>query len=360
MSQCSRKRTAKAVVSALLFTLLSAAMSVAHAADRPSFRVAWSIYVGWMPWDYAERTGILGKWADKYDIDIELVQMNDYIESINQYTAGQFDAVTATNMDILTIAAASGVDSTALIVGDYSNGNDGIVLGKGRTLADIRGERVHLVELSVSHYLLARALSTVGLSERDVTVVNMAEADLVAGWASGSVPAVVTWNPMLMQLRDRADTATVFDSSSTPGEILDLTVIKTEVMQAHPALAKALTGAWYETIAVLADPERREAAQSFMATASGTDLQSFQRQLETTYLFQQPDEAVSFVQSRKPREIMEKVAEFSWEKGLYGPMAPDAGFVGIEFADGSVWGNGANVQLRFTDEFMRMAATDAL
>ena len=71
-----------------------------------------------------------------------------------------------TNMDALTIPAAGGVDTTALIVGDFSNGNDGIVLKGKDELADIKGQKVNLVELSVSHYLLARALETVGLTEK--------------------------------------------------------------------------------------------------------------------------------------------------------------------------------------------------
>ena len=44
------------------------------AAERTSFNVAWSIYVGWMPWDYADQSGILKKWADKYGIKIKLTQ----------------------------------------------------------------------------------------------------------------------------------------------------------------------------------------------------------------------------------------------------------------------------------------------
>ena len=85
-----------------------------------------------------------------------------------------------TNMDALTIPAAGGVDTTALIVGDFSNGNDGIVLKKGKTLADIKGQKINLVELSVSHYLLARALDTVKLTEKDIKVVNTSDADIVA------------------------------------------------------------------------------------------------------------------------------------------------------------------------------------
>ncbi len=48
---------------------------------------------------------------------VEIVQINDYVESINQYTAGAFDGVSATNMDTLSIPSGSGVDTTALIVG---------------------------------------------------------------------------------------------------------------------------------------------------------------------------------------------------------------------------------------------------
>ncbi len=347
------------VISSLAATLLTAALcSTSALAETPRFTLAWSIYVGWMPWEYADSQGILGRWAERYGIEIEVVQVNDYIESVNQYTAGQFDAVTATNMDILTIASASGVDSTALIVGDYSNGNDGVVLRDAGELTAIRGQRVNLVELSVSHYLLARALDSVGLSERDVTLVNTSDADMVSAWAGSGVPAVVTWNPMLAEIREMPSAHAVFDSSQIPGEILDLTVVNTATLAAHPELGKALAGAWYETLSRMFDAQQSEAVQQHMAAASGTNLTSFQRQLASTHLFTLPADGVAFVTSDAPRETMQRVAEFSWDKGLLGPAAPDPGFVGIEFADGSVWGNGDNVQLRFTAQYMRSAAAD--
>ncbi len=345
-----------ALATALLICFLSlSALGSEKDTDKPSFKLAWSIYVGWMPWEYADAKGIVDKWADRYGIDIEVVQVNDYIESVNQYTAGQFDAVMATNMDILTIAAASGVDSTALIVGDYSNGNDAVVLRNTDKLAAIRGQRVHLVELSVSHYLLARALDSVGLSERDITLVNTSDADMVSAWAGTGVPAIVTWNPMLAEIRDLPAANPVFDSSQIPGEILDLTVVNTETLKAHPELGSALAGAWYETIDLMFAEQSSTAVQQHMAAASGTDLPSFKRQLETTHMFAKPDDGVAFVNSAAPKQTMQRVAEFSFDKGLLGPVAPDPGYVGIEFADGSLWGNASNVQLRFTNEFMRAA-----
>src|SRR4030088_2270228 len=126
---------------AAVFTCLLCAVLVMHpaaGAEKKNFKVAWSIYVGWMPWDYANQSGILKKWADKYGIVIQLTHINDYIESINQYTAGSFDACVMTNMDALTVPAAGGVDSTALIVGVSSNVNDCFVLqGIGHTRSAI-------------------------------------------------------------------------------------------------------------------------------------------------------------------------------------------------------------------------------
>src|SRR5687768_14881232 len=280
------------MTSVLLVALVAvAATQTSYAADsKKSYKVAWSIYVGWMPWDYADQSGILKKWADKYGIEIKLTQINDYVESINQYTAGGFDACVMTNMDMLTIPSAGGVDSTALIVGDFSNGNDGVVLkGKGKKLADIKGQSVNLVELSVSHYLLARGLDSVKLTEKDIKVVNTSDADIVSVFATPGVTATVTWKPQLAEVIAIPKTTLVFDSSKIPGEILDLMVVNSATLKANPKLGKALVGAWYETLSVMLGKDAKAtAALESMAKASGTDLAGFKGQLATTYLYATP------------------------------------------------------------------------
>ena len=149
-------------LTALLVTACSGSEEEA-AAPKTEFNIGWSIYAGWMPWPYAEQAGIVKKWGDKYGITIKFVQVNDYIESVNQYTAGKLDGVTVANMDALTIPAAGGKDTSAIILGDYSNGNDAVLLKGASNVAAIKGREVYLVELSVSHYLLARALEKNGM-----------------------------------------------------------------------------------------------------------------------------------------------------------------------------------------------------
>src|ERR1700712_558198 len=245
-------------------TLAAFVAAPAYAAPKKDFKVAWSIYVGWMPWGYAADTGIVKKWADKYGLNIEVKQFNDYVESVNQYTAGAFDAVTATNMDALSIPAAGGVDTTAVVMGDFSNGNDAVILKNKADLAAIKGQKINLVEFSVSHYLLARALETKHLAEKDIKVVNTSDADMAAAYKTAEVTAVVTWNPIVAEILGSPDAKKVFDSSQIPGEIMDLMVVNTEVLRENPDFGKALVGIWYETIAKMngADAEGRAAKEA--------------------------------------------------------------------------------------------------
>jgi NitT/TauT family transport system substrate-binding protein len=340
----------------------SASQTVLAAAEKSSFNVAWSIYVGWMPWDYADQSGILKKWATKYGLKIKLTQVNDYVESINQYTAGQFEACVMTNMDMLTIPAAGGVDSTALIVGDFSNGNDGVVLkGKGKKLEDSKGQKINLVELSVSHYLLVRGLTSVGLRERDVKIINTSDADVVAAFSTPASTAVVTWKPQLSTILAMPDAQLVFDSSKIPGEILDLMVVNTATLSANPKLGKALVGAWYETLAVmLKNDAAAKAAQTAMAKASGTDFAGFASQLATTHLFGTPADAYQFVMGDSIIKNMDLVRRFSFDHGILGQGAGSVDAVGIQFAAGKFLGDARNAKMRFDPSYMKMAMDGAL
>ncbi|MGO1081183.1 putative urea ABC transporter substrate-binding protein [Inquilinus sp. CA228] len=346
----------------LLLALISAlAVAPAWAAPKKSFDVAWTIYVGWMPWPYAAETGIVKKWADKYGITINVVQINDYVESINQFTAGKFDGVTLTNMDALTIPAAGGVDTTALIVGDFSNGNDGIVSKTAGSVAALKGQSLNLVELSVSHYLLARALDAADLSERDVKVINTSDADIVAAFKSPDVASVVTWNPLLAEVTAEPGATLLFDSSKVPGEIIDLMGVNTETLKDNTDFGKALVGIWYETLALVTDPgEKGRAAREAMAKQSGTDLAGFEAQLAATRLFADPKEAVAFSQSPELVRTMDLVRSFSFDHGLLGEGARSKDAVGIGFAKGETLGDAGNVKLRFDPTYMALAADGKL
>jgi NitT/TauT family transport system substrate-binding protein len=350
-------------LAATLFAAVLAvpSFSAAEAEAKKDFKICWSIYVGWMPWGYLADSGVMKKWADKYGITVEITRINDYVESINQYTAGGFDGCSMTNMDALSIPAGGGVDTTALIIGDFSDGNDAVILKDKSALADIAGQKVNLVELSVSHYLLARALDTVGLAEKDLTVVNTSDADMVAAYGTSDVTAVVTWNPLVSEILAMPGANNVFDSSKIPGEVIDMMVVNTATLKDNPALGKALVGAWYEVMGLMSsDTPEGKAAKEEMAKASGTDLAGFDAQLASTEMFYDPAKAVAFANGAELPKTMDHVRNFLFSHGILGTNATSVDMVGMSFPDGSTLGDANNVKLRFDPAFMAEAEAGTL
>jgi NitT/TauT family transport system substrate-binding protein len=330
-------------------------------APKTEFTIGWSIYAGWMPWPYAQESGIVRKWADKYGIKIKLVQVNDYVESVNQYTAGKLDGVVATSMDTLTIPSAGGKDTSVVILGDYSDGNDGVVLKNGRSMADIKGRSVNLVELSVSQYLLARGLEKSGMKLSDIKTVNTGDADIVGAFASPQVTAVVTWNPQLSEVKKAAGATLVFDSHQIPNEILDVMAVSSATLKANPALGKALAGIWYETMAVMhRDDAAGRAARAQMAHDAGTTPESYDSQLKTTHLYYTPADAVALAKSPELVTVTDRVRQFSFAKGLFGPAATTVDAIGISFPGGKTLGNASAIKLRYDPTYMQMAADGKL
>lgn len=330
---------------------------------KPKFTLMWSIYVGWMPWPYAAESGIIKKWADKYGIEID-VRQADYIPSIEAYVAGKADACVMTNMECLDMPAASGIDNTVVVVGDFSNGNDVLYTRDDLQVPQLRGKQVVLVELSVSHYLLVRALELKGngLAEKDVKILNTSDADIAPVFVSNpSQKAVVTWNPMALEIEQTPGVKRVFDSAAIPGEILDLLVVKTDVLKKNPQLGKALTGAWYEIMGIMStrSPEA-EKAIARMAELSGATPASFIQQLKTTAMYYRAQDAVAFTQSPELFRNMDFVRKFCFEHKLLGENATSVDQVGIQFPDGKVLGDAKNVKMRFSTEHMQMAAEGKL
>ncbi len=350
----------KLTVALLIMTVLSTLFSGQLLAKK-QFKIAWSIYAGWMPWDYAQNSKIIDKWAKNYGIQIELVRM-DYIPSIEAYVAGQVDGCVMTNMECLDMPAASGIDSTALIIGDYSNGNDALLVRDNLKIRDLKGKEISLVELSVSHYLLARALEMNGLKESDVKVVNTSDSDIGPIFISNkSAKAVITWNPIVMEIEKTPGVSKIFTSADIPAEVLDLMIVNTKTLKQNPALGKALTGAWYEVMDIMSGKgPKTDKALTYMAKSAECSLADYKAQLKTTAMFYKAKDAVKFAEGANIKKKMDFVRLFCFSHGLLGENAKSVDVVGIQYPDGSIAGNKKKPTFRFDVSYMKMAAEGKL
>jgi NitT/TauT family transport system substrate-binding protein len=354
----------------LLFAATISALAVGlHPAvpDKPAFTVGWSVYVGWNPYYYMAKSGIMRKWADKYGINIK-VQRFDYAPSLEAFVAKNIDACAMTNMEALDMPAAAGVDTTAIIVGDYSNGNDAVLTRNGVTFKNLPGKKLLLVEKTVSQYLFERGMAINGLESqiKRVRLVNTSDADIAAAFMSDtSHEAVVTWKPLVSQISKLKGVSNIFNSSQIPGEILDLTVIRTEVLDRKDGsgqrFAKALAGAWYETMALMSGKgPATDRVLAGIAEGSQDTIESYKEQLSTTHMLFTPQAALQLATSPETKQKMTLVRQFCFSHGLLGEGTKSPDDVAVRFPDGAVQGKADRVRMRFETAYMRLAGEGKL
>jgi len=114
-------------------------------------------------------------------------------------------------------------------------------------MKDLPGKKMLLVEKTVSEIPLRPRLNMNGLRGqiKQVRKINTSDSDIQSAFISdNSASAVVTWKPMLSQLSKEKGVSSLFNSSQIPGEILDLTVVRTDVLDRPTAPGRNLPKPW--------------------------------------------------------------------------------------------------------------------
>ena len=96
-----------------------------------------------------------------------------------------------------------------------------------------------------------------------------------------------------------------------------------------------------------------------MAKDAGTSEASFEDQLRTTHLYARAQDAAAYAADPDLVTVTDRVRQFSFAHGLFGPSAKSVDAIGIALP-GRTLGDPKNVKLRFDFSYMRMAADGKL
>ena len=124
-------RTARSLglLACALFVVLGLGLAPRSVSAEP-LKIVYSDWPGWVTWEIA----IQKKWDKEAGLDLQFLWM-DYVAGMDAFAAGQADAVSMTNGDALVMGAKSGKPSVAILINDYSNGNDMVIAKPGLTNA---------------------------------------------------------------------------------------------------------------------------------------------------------------------------------------------------------------------------------
>ncbi len=260
-----------------------------------------SAYVNWNAINASKKAGLYDAVEKEHQCKLDIVYYPDYLQSLNYFTAGKADAVTVTNLDQMTALASRA--STAVVLQDYSNGNDGLIARNATDIKALKGQEVWMVTKSISEQLWVKAAQKAGLDPyKDVAIKHMdLDSNLRAAYDAGKIDNIVTWNPALEYLMQRTKSKkTLVSSADFPGLIVDMIVLGKDVKD-FDKKAAFLRALWDKTAYVIHEKRGKE-YNAFMNAISedmGSSMGEAKVMLNSAKIFT-PKEETAFYTNELP------------------------------------------------------------
>lgn len=186
-------------------------------------RVAYNVWPGFGPL-YAAQTR---NYYAPTTVDIRTFSSS--YDAYRAFVDGQADVIGTTLFETMRMLD-EGVPVKVIAVNDYSNGADAVVGRAGLTsLTDLKGKQVGVEIGTINHFILLLALQRAGLSEQDVTLVNLPVDASAKALSEGKLDAAALYDPYLSE-QIRAGFVTLFSSAQVPGQVPSVLVARADVV----------------------------------------------------------------------------------------------------------------------------------
>ncbi len=207
------------------------------------------------------------------DVDIAFTTIQGYMTSINAL-----------------IEEGTSVEALPKIVylHNESTGADGIVCKPEiKTVADLKGKEVSAQYGNVTHYMLAKALATAGLTMDDVKMTDMGPGKGGSAFIAGQLDAATTFDPYLTQAVTETGANLLITTKDLERCIYDVCVVSAKTAEEKPEwLTKTLLAVEESTQYV--NNSLKDAAEKTAATFESTP-QEVEEMCSTVYLYTMQD-----------------------------------------------------------------------
>lgn len=292
------------------FALLLGCLAPAHSADSP-LRIGVPVWVGWMPWWVAQEKGLF----KKNGVAVELRNFPVQGDAVQALAGGSLDLSSVATNDILNVNAR-GPKASVVLLHDESAGADMMIARGIDTPKGLKGQRIAVEVGGVSHFFLSKLLAQNGLSEKDVTVVNMTAPDAGAAFAVKAINVAVTWEPFGSQ-GVKAGGKVLLSSKDTPGAIVDVLGARNDVLKKRGDSVRRAIAAWFDALDYV--QAHQEESFKIMAKASGVTVPEFAEMWQGVRIFTLEDNKAALKPGTTPanfRATVNDMSKFMVEKKL--------------------------------------------
>jgi len=179
---------------------------------------------------------------------VEFKVLDDFDASRNAFKSGDVDLLWATIDAFPTeVGGLSDFDPVVVFQADWSRGGDAIVARRGITsVADLKGKKIAVAEMTPSHSFLIWLMEAGGLSVNDVEILGQPSAiDAAEVFKSGRCDAAVVWSPDdILSLKAVPGSRVLESSKSAAYIIADVFFAKRAFVDANKERVRQLYEGW--------------------------------------------------------------------------------------------------------------------
>jgi sulfonate transport system substrate-binding protein len=149
-----------------------------------------------------------------------------------------------------------------------------------KSVADLKGKRVAVQKATIIHWGLIEALQAHGLTETDITIIDLKNADQLVALASKNVDAV--FGPsFVLPLRDKGVANIIYRSSDLGSKATGIgaSVVTEDLARTYPDATRRITRGLLKAAAWIAQPENRKEAFEIWSR-SGTPVAIYETEFE--------------------------------------------------------------------------------
>lgn len=210
--------------------------------------VTWGGYAGGQYFNEGFAASSQSRFKKEYGIDVEFVLNDDVPASLTAWKNDEIDLHWYTIDAFPTILPElEAFDPVVLFQADWSRGGDAIVVRRGiNSVADLKGQKIAVAELTPSHSFLLWLLDAGGLKPSDIEIVAQPSAvEAAAIFKSGQVDAAVVWSPDDELAVRAVQGAKILESTRSASNIIaDIFFAKRSFVNAHQDELQKLYEGW--------------------------------------------------------------------------------------------------------------------
>jgi taurine transport system substrate-binding protein len=197
-----KKILANAIMTTIVATLFVGCGTSKNAENKTASGVPDVVNIGTQQMPNDEKIAIAkGFFEEELGVKVNIIEFN----------AGDIrNALVSKDIDFAllgsssaTLAIASGIDVEVIWIHELLGDAERLVAKNGsniNSINDIVGKKIATPFATTTHYSLLKALELNGISEKDITLLDMQMPEVYAAWQRGDIDAAYAWEPTLSNL----------------------------------------------------------------------------------------------------------------------------------------------------------------